>query len=218
MGKVTDLYTKLGNSGLYGAMTALVPDYDAGFFVLNAHSNFNVRGAAANGLLDLLTEAVLPALDAQAEAEAIQEYVGTSVSTDPALNSPVTISFNESTVEGASGGLSLSEWISNGTDALTAVFEGVKPRLLQTISNQSDGYGKVAFQANQNPQTMAYNAASVAGIGPFSGEYITNLDWFTVNTRYYGSISVALFVFDVNAEGNATAVNPAATMVTLERL
>jgi hypothetical protein len=175
MGKITDLYTKLDDSGLYGALTALVPDYDAGFFMLSAHSNFNVRGAAAKGLLELLTQAVLPALEAQAEAEAIQKYVGTYVSTDPALNLPVTISFNKSTVEGVSGGLSLSEWISSGTEALTAVFEGVKPRLLPTISDQSDGHGKVAFQANQNSQTTTYNAASAAGVGPFSGEYVTNL-------------------------------------------
>lgn len=164
MGKVTDLYTKLDDSGLYGALIALVPDYDAGFFMLNAHSNFNVRGAAAYGLLELLTDAVLPALEAQAEAEAIQKYVGAYVSTDPALNLPVTISFNKSTVEGVSGGLSLSEWVSNGTDALTAVFEGVKPRLLLTISNQSDRHGKVAFQANQSSQTTTYNAASAAGL------------------------------------------------------
>jgi CubicO group peptidase (beta-lactamase class C family) len=34
-GKVTDIYTKLGDSGAYGGMVAVIPDYGAGFTFLN---------------------------------------------------------------------------------------------------------------------------------------------------------------------------------------
>lgn len=35
-GKVTDMYTKLDDSGYYGGVVVLMPEYDAGFTMLNA--------------------------------------------------------------------------------------------------------------------------------------------------------------------------------------
>ena len=213
-GKVTEIYTKSGDSGPYGAMLVTIPDYDAGFAMLNAYTNSTVRGAASFGVLDLVTEAVLPALEAQAAFEANQNYVGTYVSTDKDLNSSVIITFNNSTTEGATGALKLSSWISNGTDVLaTTLFNGVQPRLLPSIPNQSEGPGKVAFQTSTRGQFPSYSAAE---LGPFSG-YYSNFGWFVVNNRAYGGIAINLFVFDVDAEGNATAVSPAAMRVSLKK-
>lgn len=217
-GKVTDLYTKLGDSGPYGGCLVLVPEYNAGFSFLNGHWNATLRSPAANAILDHLTNAVLPALEAQAAAEAARNFVGTYISTDPNLNSSVTISFNESTVEGSMSGLSISSWISNGTDAL-AFFNGVKPRLLPSIPNQSDGPGKVAFKASTSPQSSTYAPVTELGLGPFTGLYATNGDWILGDpiSSYYAGVAVNLFVFDVDGEGRATAVSPAVTRVKLER-
>lgn len=210
-GKVTDLYTKLGDSGNYGGCLVLIPDYNAGFSVLDA-SNDTTRSTVANLLLDYVTEAILPALEAQAAAEAARNFVGTYVSTDSNLNSSVTVSFN------ASIGLSISTWISNGTDVLASpLFNGTKPRLLPSIPNQSDGAGKVAFQASKNPKTNSFSVASNFGTGPFTAQYATNFDWLTVDLTRYGGIGVKLFVFDVEESGNATAVSPVATRARLEK-
>lgn len=218
-GKVTDLYTKIGDSGSYGGGLVLIPDYNAGFSILDANtkdtSETNLRGNMTLTVLDYITEAILPALEAQAATEAARNFVGTYVSTDSNLNSSVTVSFNASTVTGTSSGLSISRWISNGTDVLASPsFAGKRPRILPSIPNQSDGPGKVAFQASINRQTNSYTAARE---GPFFGFYWSNFDWSLVDQTHWGGYGVNLFVFDVDEGGNATAVSPAVTRATLKR-
>ena len=218
-GKVTDLYTKLGDSGYYGGCLVLIPDYNAGFSLLEASSNATLRSGVGNLLLDYLTIAILPALEAQAAAEAARHFVGEYVSTDANLNSSVSVVYlnNES-----SSGLVISSWISNGTDVLaSSLFQGIKPRLLPSIPNQSDKVvGKVAFQASTNPQTNSYTtvvASDLGNIGPFRGQYATNFDWLTVDLTHYGGVGVNLFVFDVEEGGKATALSPVATRIKLQR-
>ena len=220
--KVTDIYTKSGDSGYYSSNIILIPDYNAGFSILTASANATVRNDRLNVVLDHVTQAVLPAFEAQAAAEAQRNFVGTYTPSDSntALNSSVTISFNESTVELTSSGLSISSWISNGTDVLaSSLFEGKKPRLLPSIPKQSNvgSPGKVAFQASTNPQTATYLEAADLAIGPFTGNAKANHDWVAVDARHYAGLGVNLFVFDVDEEGKATAVTPAVTRAKLER-
>lgn len=221
-GKVTDLYTKLGSSGFYGGIVVLIPDYGVGFSLLNACTN-TIRETAINTVLDYITNAILPVLEAQAAAEAGLNFVGTYVSEDSNFNSSVTIALNESTVPGDSSELTIISWISNGTDVLASdLFGGTKPRLLLSIPNQSpdEAAGKVAFQASLSPQTNSYFAAGgseLGVIGPFTGQFGTNSDWLLVDSAHYAGRGVNLFVFDVDEKGGATAVSPAAVRVKLRR-
>lgn len=211
-GRVTDLYTKLGDSGAYGGCLVLIPDYNAGFSILNASANDTLRSRVANTVIDYVIKVILPALEAQAAAEAACNFVGAYVSADSNLNSSVTVYLDESS------GLSISSWISNGTDVLASpLFNGKKPRLLPSIPNQSDTAGKVAFQASTVLKTSSYPVASNAGTGLFEGQYATNFDWFTVDDSHYGGLGVKLFVFDVEEGGNAKAVSPVVTRAKLER-
>lgn len=211
-GKVTDLYTKLGDSGFSFGCLVLIPDYNAGFSLLEASSNETLRDDGGNLVLDYVTKAILPALEAQAAAEAARNFVGEYVSTDPKLNSSVSVYLDESS------GLRISSWISNGTDVLASpFFRGKKPRLLPSIPNQSDTVGKVAFQASTNPQTNSYTELSDLEIGPFTAHYATNFDWLTVDRPYYGGRGLKLFVFDLEEGGNATAVSPVVTRAKLQR-
>ena len=214
-GEVTDIYTKLGDSGSYGGVTALVPEYGAGFSLLAAGTNTTLRSIIDHVILDHITKAILPALRAQAAAEATRKLVGTYVTTDPTLNSSVTISHNESTVEGSVSGLSISSWISNATDVLASpLFAGVKPRLLPSIPNQNGGAAsQLAFQAS----TSAVVRSSAEEFGWFTGSYAANFDWQIAGSRTYGSLGVDLFVFDVDGEGRALAVNPVVTRARLVR-
>jgi CubicO group peptidase (beta-lactamase class C family) len=75
-GKVTDMYTKLGDSGQYGGYIILVPEYNAGFSVLGSSSS-ETRSPATQLVTDVLTETILPALEAQAEREACRNFAGT---------------------------------------------------------------------------------------------------------------------------------------------
>ncbi|QKX60459.1 uncharacterized protein TRUGW13939_07604 [Talaromyces rugulosus] len=222
-GKVTDIYTKLGDSGNYGSITALIPDYDAGFTLLAACSNVAVRSLQTNVILDYITSAVLPALEAQAALEAAQNYVGTYRSTQPKVNSSITIGIDESSVPTNNFGLSLTEWISNGTDVLASdLFSGAKPRLLLSIPKQTPQgeSGAVAFQASTFAQTYSYltpGAAKRGTVGPFSGQYLTNLDFWSVDGDYYGGNGYREFVFAVNGDGKAESVTPVATRSRLEK-
>ncbi|KAK5557381.1 hypothetical protein LTR46_004407 [Exophiala xenobiotica] len=232
-GKVSDLYTKSGDSGYYSSNIVLIPEYGAGFTILSASTNESVRGPVTNLVLDYTTNAVLPALEAQAAQEAKRNFVGTyesestSTSTSSTLNSSLTIAFNKSTVVGGNGGLSIFRWISNGTDVLASpLFGGIRPRLLPSISSKSSAAARsqgsqVAFQASIYPQTNNYAAAAAAGIpgvrGPFTGQWSTNFDWLTVDTVHYDGVGVNLFVFDLDATGSATGVTPAAMKAKLER-
>lgn len=113
--KVTDVYTKQGGSGYYSGVVALMPDYGAGFSILSAYTNGSERLLATNIILDHITDAILPALDAQATAEARYNFVGSYISTDFVLNSSVTIALDETIVSDTPSGLSTTSWISNGT-------------------------------------------------------------------------------------------------------
>jgi CubicO group peptidase (beta-lactamase class C family) len=241
-GKVSDLYTKSGDSGYYSSNIVLIPEYGAGFTILSASTNESLRGPVTNLVLDYMTNAVLPALEAQAAQEAKHNFVGTYESESTStLNSSLTIAFNKSTVVGGNGGLSISRWISNGTDVLASpLFGGIRPRLLPSISSKSSAGGggggggpvaarsqgsQVAFQASIYPQTNSYTAAAAATtaagipgvIGPFTGQWSTNFDWLTVDSVHYDGVGVNLFVFDLDATGSATGVTPAAMKAKLER-
>lgn len=222
-GKVTDIYTKLGDSGNYGSIVALIPDYDAGFTLLAASSNVVVRSLQTNVILDYITSAVLPALEAQAAFEAAQNYVGTYRSTDHKVNSSITIGIDESSVTTNNFGLSLTGWISNGTDVLASdLFAGAKPRLLLSIPKltpQGES-GFVAFQATTFAQAYSYlapGAAKLGTAGPFSGQYQTNLDFWSVDGDYYAGNGYREFVFAVTGDGKAESVTPAATRSRLDK-
>lgn len=217
-GKITDIYTKLGDSGNYGGALVLIPDYDAGFSFLNAYSDAGIRSKASLSVLDYVVEALLPALEAQAAAEAARNFVGTYSLSDGELNSSITITFNESTIPSPSTPLSISHWTSNGKDILKKQFNGDKPHLLLSIPKQScSGPGQVAFQVATGPQTTSYVAAQKQGLGPYSAVYYSNFDWLTVDQSHYGNIGINLFIFDVDEGGKATALSPAAFRATLQR-
>lgn len=222
-GKVTDLYTKLGDSGYYGGALVIIPQYDAGFTMLNAFSG-DGRSHAALTILDYITSTILPALEAQAAAEALSNYVGTYVSTDKNLNASITIAFNQSSVPGVIYGLSITSWSFNNSDVLAGpLWNGIKPRLEPTIPKQTpDGSpGQVAFVASLSEQTLTYmDAMKIPGlrvIGSWTGIYISNGDVFLNDDARYGGVSAGMIVFDVDGSGKAISCSPAIDRVTLQR-
>ena len=219
-GKVTDIYTKLGDSGAYGGMLAIIPDYDAGFSFLNAYyepmDGPQTRGTSALKIINLIAEAVVPALEAQAAVEAKKNFAGTYVSFKPDVESKLVVTFNQSDVEPSASSLNIQKWISNGTDMVEVQFGGTKPRLLLSIpeKNSSNDRGQVTFQLSSNPQWETYAAA---GLGRFTGFYDSNFDWAVYDGPRYAGGGLNTFTFDVDEVCSATSVTNGATRQTLRR-
>ena len=216
-GKVTDVYAKLGDSGAYGGIVALIPDYGMGFTLLNAYYETPAtlyRGEVALTLINHIVEAIMPALEAQAAEEAVKNFVGTYKCED-GLNSSLVVSFNESGVTSPRTGLSISSWISNGTDMLAADAVpgfGMKPQLQITVSD--DLSSQVAFRATMYSTSRTYRTG---GYGPYTGFYDSNWDVWTYEGTEYGGQAIRRIVFDLDAQGEATSVRIPALKVTLKK-
>lgn len=112
-GVVTDIYTKLGDSGDYSGLFVLLPDFDIGFTILGA-SSLPVHTQAVQLVADFLTDSIISALMAQAHREALINLAGTYTPSDKTLNFTLTLSVPASSK--SAPGLVIAEWISNGTD------------------------------------------------------------------------------------------------------
>lgn len=213
-GKITDIYSKSGDSGTSGSMLALIPEYGAGFSFLNGAANTSLRSTASSQVLDIVSEMLLPALEAQAAVEAQSNFAGTYRSTDPNLNSSVVISFDESDIGGEAGGLSLSSFVSNGSMLVGG--GAPSPRLLPTItaygSEDVASDGAVAFRYTTIPSYPSYSAGK---LGPWSGFYG---DWVLgASSSEYFHQPENLLVFNVDEDGMATTVSLAAFRISLKR-
>lgn len=207
--KVTDLYTKLGDSGDYSGFLVLIPDYQAGFSIL-ASSTSTKLSTIVLAIADLVINTVLPALEAQAATEAVFNLGGGYISTGP-VNSSLSLAFNNSA--GAAPGLHITSWVSNGTDVLHAGLLGPQPyRLVPSIEDvvgSKKGFWMV--NANDAPNAVAETGSLASAPG------FMYADWILVDSPAYGGNAVKRFVFDIADDGRATAVSPTAYQITLDR-
>lgn len=209
-GRVSDLYTKEGDGQGFSSYLILSPDHGAGFTILIAGNASTV--IANTAIADILTSTVIPALESQAAAEAAHKLAGTYISTSPNLNSSVTLSVDPS--RGA--GLLVTSWISNGTDMfswLPSLVGGDELSLFPAdLRSAPVGQAvRVAFRGTFGLSNYKRD------VGIFVDQVTTNLVWANVDTAIYGGASLDLFVFDVDAKGNAITVTPAATRAKLQR-
>ena len=209
-GRVSDLYTKGGDGPGYSSYLILSPDHGAGFTILITGSASTLIASPA--IADILTSTVVPALESQAAAEAADNFAGTYASKSPSLNSSVTLSVDPS--RGA--GLLVTSWISNGTDMFSwlASSAGDELSLFPTdLRGAPVGQaGQVAFRGTFGQSKFTRD------VGIFVDQTTTNLAWEDVDSLFYGGASLDLFVFDVEAKGNAVAVRPAATHAKLQKV
>jgi CubicO group peptidase (beta-lactamase class C family) len=217
-GAVTDMYTKLGDSGYYSAYMILLPDYGAGFSFMAA-STLSQRAEVMAAIVDMMVDKMVPSLAAQAAVEAANKFAG--VYTAPAamkLNSSLVLSVNLS--ETAAPGLVISSWISNGTDVLPwlAKIAGPGPfRLVPSISGIADG-------ATGTPTQIALRMVGDVDVispamptGLFSGPSLLTGDWLNVDASTYYGVGLSLFVMDMGCNGKAKSISPAAYRIKLAR-
>ncbi|KAF2710699.1 beta-lactamase/transpeptidase-like protein [Pleomassaria siparia CBS 279.74] len=112
--------TKAGGLPGYTSIIITVPDYDLGFTILVAGNS-----GLCNKIREIVTVATVRAAEQIAIEQLNKRYAGTYTSTDPDVNSSITLVADHR-------GLIVSDFISNSTDVLSSVvrnllrFEGDK--------------------------------------------------------------------------------------------
>ncbi|KAF2422980.1 beta-lactamase family protein, partial [Tothia fuscella] len=206
-GAVTDIYTKVGDSGNFTGFACLIPDYDVGFNVIaSMGTNNTLKSVLTWSLADIITTNILPALEAQAALEASTKYAGTYKSSNPALNSSITISYAAPPRVGVPG-LYLESFISNGTNAYLTLFGGAIRKLQPSIREK----GEIAMRTvKAGPFDKS--------LGPFLKMFNENGDWLVVDAQTYGGVGTDLFVFELGEDGRAKSVEFPAARVKLGRV
>jgi CubicO group peptidase (beta-lactamase class C family) len=191
--RVVDLYTKAGNVAGYGANWVLIPDYDVGFVVLVAGR----RGRVPFELSGLIVDHLLPALDEVARLEADAAFAGTYSAAD-GMNSSIVLS----TTTGVPG-LTIEQWLSNGTDIPQMVFN-IPGNIQMYPSNVKNEKGKSTWRSSY---------ISIQDVGAFSA----CPSWVALDRPSYGLYGLDEFEFSVDENGRATDVEPKALKIVLQR-
>ncbi|KAI0444317.1 beta-lactamase/transpeptidase-like protein [Xylaria telfairii] len=204
-------FNKAGRISDYSSVLAIIPDYDIGISVLlagelPANANFN--------LLDIVGEVLIPAVEEAARVEAGAIYSGYfAFANTTQLNSSMLITTDDQP------GLSVSEWISNGTDfawTSTVLQNGYLPvtpriRLYPTgLEGKGPNGGKrVAFKA-------VFEDASAPSLATamFSTECAT---WINVASVIYGSAAMDELIFNIDSAGEVTSITSPSLRVTLDK-
>ncbi|KFY68082.1 hypothetical protein V497_00022 [Pseudogymnoascus sp. VKM F-4516 (FW-969)] len=217
-GVVTDIYTKLGDSGAYSGYIVLLPDYNAGFSILSG-STSKLRFSVIGEVAEVITSSIVPALAAQAAKESEKKFAGVYNSTVHGLESSLVLSVNET--KGAAPGLVVSSWTSNGTDVLAQLPASIGDgpyRLIPSISDSESGteaYRLVASLDAPIPPSADAHAGATKGL--FTSLSYIVADWINLDTPTYGGIGISLFVFKIGSDGNVDEVRPEAFRVSLKR-
>ncbi|CAO2652137.1 Nn.00g004200.m01.CDS01 [Neocucurbitaria sp. VM-36] len=113
---VIPVYQVRGNVGLYSSHVGLVPDYGVGFVVLGADSE---KVPDLNAYADLISVALIPALEENAIVQASQVFAGTySAKKEGKLNEKVSLSIAQAT--DSSPGMALVSFTSGSQDIRAA--------------------------------------------------------------------------------------------------
>ncbi|KAK2755034.1 hypothetical protein FQN54_006562 [Arachnomyces sp. PD_36] len=200
---VIDVYTQLGNTGLYSSYIGLSEDHGVGFSILAADVN---SSADLNVHADLISESLLPALERAAMSQANASYSGVySCAQD---DSSITIEVDMEV------GLSVTAWTNRGVDVREslATSQGMKPsslsiRLFPTnLITESESGSKRAFRAVfQNKDAFADSGTP------------TCITWMFVDEILNDSMAMDRFVFGLDSDGQATSLDVPALKATLER-
>jgi hypothetical protein len=205
--RVVDLYTKNGQLGSYTALFVLSPEHDFGFSLLlaspSAAPQAQARLAAISLIGDIVTSTMVSAFEQAAREQAILKFAGTYASS----NMTLAISAND-----GHPGLKISNWTMGDKDVLE-LYSGSSSTDARLYPMDLEGDGKTAFRAVYEPPQDAHYTAQ-PGIVFSRG----CLPWGDVAAYQYGNIAFDDFVFDVDENGEATAITPRVARQTLPKV
>jgi hypothetical protein len=193
--RVIDIYTKAGNLPGYASMLALIPDFDVGFTIMLAGE----QGTGEMTVAGVITDELLPALEEAARVQADNTFAGVYTARN-GLNSTVKLA----TTPGVPG-LSIEEWISNGTDLRHSLYGSIE--FLQMFPTLVTDDGKeISWRST---------AISIPDTGsPFEA----CPSWLGIDRPTYGIYSLDHFVSHMGDDGKAWGLEPKMLKVVLERV
>lgn len=189
---------------VYHSAFFVIPQYDFGVAVLTA-GNPNCDTCAEetrDELPGIIVENILPVIDAIAKKQALKNFAGTYGSSQD--NSSITI---EAHID---QGLTVTKWISNGTNMLSGFFEMISPDLIyRIVPNQLFGGNQVGFTSFYSSKTTS-SGSDQWYLGGCSG-------WYAVDPYTYGLVPLGQMVFEVDESGKATSVDLRGLRATWQR-
>lgn len=216
-GRVVDLYTKSGSVGQYTSQLILLPDYGVALSVLVAGSS---SGPVVTIGTEMVLQSLIPMLEDVTISEACGKLCGTYESSQPNMNSSVTI------VADATG-LYLDRWINRGVD-IKAVAEafaagtGSPPvrslRLQATNLREPSVVDHKTRSVRRAAYRVIFDTTSEDLNGPPRILDPNAHQWGSTDSPFYGKIAVDDFVVHLDANGTATMVEPRVLRDILQRV
>jgi CubicO group peptidase (beta-lactamase class C family) len=201
--RVIDLYTKAGNLPGYGANLILIPDFDVGIVVMMAGE----RGTIGQAIAGVIIDELLPALDEAARVQADNTFTGTYTASN-GLNSTVKLT----TAPGIPG-LSIEEWISNGTDLRSALLG------LRSASFGDPGWFQM-YPTNivsRDGKQISWRSTTLS-LPDTGSPFDACPSWVSIDRPNYGIYGVDDFVFHLGEDGKAWGLEPKALKIVLKKV
>ncbi|KAI1734999.1 beta-lactamase/transpeptidase-like protein [Xylaria scruposa] len=214
--RVSQLYTKQGDEGTYHAALVLSPEHDLGWTVLAADATDANAGRIRETLMNSFGDLFLPMAERQAENEAGVNFAGTFA--DEATNSSVRIEIGPS----GSPGLFVTGLTSHGAQVigpespLIQVYGvGQSARLypsnLRATSRSKDGSG--TYDSRLGFRAEFFNASQ-----PDKVQDPCLSAWTAVGAPLYGQVALDDWVFEMQENGQAKALDVGFLRLRLERV
>ncbi|KAJ8119096.1 hypothetical protein OPT61_g66 [Boeremia exigua] len=194
--RVIDLYTKSGNFGGYGANLVLIPDFEVGFVITMAGQ----RGTIALPVASVIIDELLPSLDEAARVQADVAFAGTYTASN-GLNSTVRL-----TTKVGVPGLSIEEWISNGTDLRSEWL--LSPKWFQMYPTNI---------VSEDGKAISWRSTSIA-LPDTGSPFYACPSWVALDRPNYGIYGVDEFVFHLGDNGRAVGLEPRALKTVLKKV
>ncbi|KAL8777748.1 MAG: hypothetical protein Q9194_002383 [Teloschistes cf. exilis] len=200
--RIQTIITKSGNLRGYMSKLLLIPEYDVALVLLIAGD-----GNALAWIMEEILQAVVPDLEEIARRQTGDRLTGTYASSDTRIDSSISVE-----VQGSSG-LVVTSWISNSTDFLSKYADMATPR---ERSGEPSRVQLLPTETRRGRNGEVWRAQHVPRELPSTGiinvHLINDVDWFN-----YASHSVQEFVFHLDSQGRADAVELPAFRITLTK-
>jgi hypothetical protein len=193
--RVVDLYTKGGNLPGYGANLIMIPDFNVGIVLMQAGR----RSTVGTSILGMVLDDLLPALEEEARVQADAVFAGTYTANN-GLNSTVKL-----TSTPGIPGLSVVEWVSNGTN-MRSDYLG-NPEWVQMYPTNILSKDGKQFSWRSSDFTL-----------PDTGSPLDACpSWGAINRPTWGVYGLDEFVFHLDEDGKAWGLEPTALKIVLEK-
>jgi hypothetical protein len=214
--RLTQLYTKQGDTGGYRAALVLSPEHGLGAVVLSAGPIESNSAAVRETLMNAVGAVFLPAAELQAREEARSNFAGTY--TNAATNSSVTIEVDASTP-----GLGVTHLSARGIEVIgpSSPFiplygAGQSARLFPSglRTERAEANGTATYVSRLGFRASFFNATGAGGAVQDPGL----MQWTSLGAPAYGGVTLDEWVFGMGEDGVVEEVDVRMLRVSMKRI